>query len=186
MAGVQAMRQLLSLMASAAIGACLCFPGAASAEKILVLPSTGNATVVSLTGADTAKAAVTFRQEREDVVAACFDRDELHTRNDPAAREKLKADCAAKETAPTPTATRKADCARLTVFMEPGYQYEGGVFTLIKQRPENGYVRTTWKSARTKRIVSNCASCGTPEINDTFRVLCPKAYREKFGGLEPF
>lgn len=173
-----------------AIGACLALSGATAAEKILVGPSTGKATIVSLTGVDTATAAVAFKQEREDIAAACFERDEIHARYaaDPAAaREKLKADCAAKSApADAPPVTRKADCPRLTVQMEPDYRYLGGVFTLAKAAKENDGVRTTWKSTRARKTVDNCLTCGTPEINDTFRVLCPQAYKSKFGGLEPF
>jgi hypothetical protein len=179
----------LRTAASAAIGSCLAFTSAAASEKILVAPSSGKATVISLTGADSSRATVTFRQEREDVLAACFERDEIHTRYEPdpsAAREKLKADCAAKPAPPPATLTRSADCTRLSFRMEADYLYEGGVFILRKYKPDGDYMRTEWMSERSKKLIGNCLTCGSPEINDTFRVLCPIQYKERFSGREPF
>lgn len=162
-------------------------PPGARAEKVLTLPSYGYATIVSVSGQDTAKASVTFHQTEEERAAGCFEYKEIETRDDPAAREKLKSDCAAKAKAASPIAevTRTANCPRRTVRMEPDYM-GGASFTLLRNEPDGGYMRTFWRNNRLRQDVMNCLTCGTPEINDSFRVLCPALYRKRFGDLEPF
>jgi hypothetical protein len=48
-----------------------------------------------------------------------------------------------------------------------------------------GYMRTNWRNHHLRHDAMNRPTCGTPEINDSFRVLCPALYKKRFGDLEP-
>ena len=43
-------------------------------------------------------------------------------------------------------------------------------------------IRTDWNDHRNEKIVGNCSACRTPEIINTFELLCRAAYKAKFEG----
>jgi hypothetical protein len=46
--------------------------------------------------------------------------------------------------------------------------------------------RTDWKDHRNEEIVGNCSGCGTPQLIDTFKILCPASFAAYFDGYTPY
>ena len=142
------------------------------AQKIMVSSHIGDATIVSLTGVNSDRAAVTFRRELDDEVETCV-------REGQAASE---AACAkmAKKSLDHRTATRRAYCSRATLYTEFGnysmvaHELEVSTYDGKTSR----MVRTDWKDHGTEKLIGNCGGCNTPQLIDTFRILCPKLYAE--------
>jgi len=44
--------------------------------------------------------------------------------------------------------------------------------------------RTNWKNHRDDKIIGNCSGCNTPQLLDTYRILCPSWYRDAFDGQD--
>lgn len=154
-------------------------PDFAVAEPAHFGPYTGYATIVSVDGADTRKAVVRFRSEQADLVKECVAfRIRMKSDDSPKKLEESCSEKAQKNPDASVEKTRSADCARLTVRMEWDKRH-GDVFALKKEAE-----RLSWKNLRTGAFTGRCPTCDNNALDDTFRLLCPKAYRKRASDLE--
>jgi hypothetical protein len=159
------------------------------ADKILLGPHIGNATIVSLKGVDTGQASVKFQRKLDDVVEDCARN--IGPNEDGTVPSEKVANCAKagiKEWGEK-VLTRRAVCPRSTLYTEFGnyslidYVREEGLKTRDQTwRP----VRTNWKNHRDDQIIGNCGGCNTPQLLDTYRILCPSWYKDAFESLDPY
>jgi hypothetical protein len=161
---------------------------ALAGDKILLGPHIGSATIVSISGVNSDRAAVSFRREIDDLVETCAR--ETGNRDDDDYPSKV-AECVKAEVrqARSHIYTRRALCSRHTIYTEFGN------FSLVKWEKEEEFVsqgkryrpiRTDWKDHKTETIVGNCSACNTPQMIDTFKVLCPTWYDKLFDGYSPY
>jgi len=157
--------------------------------KILLGSHIGDATIISLSGVDTGNAVVQFQRKLDDLIEDC-------TRNMGADEDgnvdSVKvADCATQglKRQGNRISVRRAVCPRNTLYTEFGN------YTLIDwvKEPDqetDGHTwrpaRTNWKDHRNDQIIGNCGGCNTPQLIDTYRILCPSWYRDAFGGRDPY
>lgn len=157
--------------------------------KILLGSHIGSATIISLSGVDTGHAVVKFQRKLDDTIEDCarsFGTDE----NGNFDSEKV-AGCATKkmQTEAGKIYTRRAVCPRNTLYTEFGNY---SLIDWIKEKDEatDGRtwrpVRTNWKDHKDDQIIGNCGGCNTPQLIDTYRILCPSWYRDAFGGRDPY
>ncbi len=154
--------------------------GGVRPDKILISPAQGFATVVSVTGQDSDRANVVFRRATDDARDFC-ERDHF-------GQETAIQSCVMRsmQEQAARTRTRRAFCSRHTIYTEFGN------FSMVGLNQErftsNGvtYVRTDWKSHRDDRLIGNCNGCGTVQILETFRLLCPREFGSLFPGVEPY
>jgi hypothetical protein len=150
-------------------------------NKILPGAHIGYATIIMISSVDTDQAEVKFKREFDDVIEECMrsiGTDEQHSLPSDEVAKCTKEDL--REWGDT-VVTRRADCARPTLFMEDGN------YSLIDYvREEHDFVRTNWKNQQDDTMVGNCSACRTPELVATYRILCPSRYKEAFDGWEPY
>lgn len=157
--------------------------------KILLGSHIGSATIISLSGVDTGKAVVKFQRKLDDLIEDC-------TRNmsadDNGNFDSVKvADCATLglKQEHGKIGTRRAVCPRNTLYTEFGNY---SLIDWVKEKEETvdgrtwRPVRTNWKDHRNDQIIGNCGGCNTPQLIDTYRILCPSWYRDAFGGRDPY
>jgi hypothetical protein len=155
-------------------------------NKIMLGAHTGYATIVSLTGVNSDKAAVTFRRELDDFVEEC----DRETGEDSMRSMKVSS-CAKRSAAQDKgrVSQRRAYCTRHTVYTEFGN------FSLVNTHKEAEStlegklyrpIRTDWKDHKTEAVVGNCSACNTSQIIDTFRILCPASHAKLFDGYNPY
>lgn len=160
-----------------------------AAEKILIGSHIGNASILSISGINSDKATVLARRELDDVIEMCSR--EIPPDENGSVQSQKVADCskAALREEKGRTYGRRALCSRRTVYTEFGN------FSLVDYEKEaesnhqgKAYrpIRTDWKNHRTEEIIGNCGGCSTPQILSTFEVLCPRLYKELFGGFDPY
>lgn len=153
-------------------------------DKILVGPRAGHATILSISDINSDNAIVTFRRDFEDSVESCVRNiapDGGSIDSDRVAR------CIRADQASARIMRRRAFCSRNTVYTELGNYSLVNVEkseTALDGKPDKS-ARTDWKDHRNEQIIGNCSACGTPVILDTFRVLCPRAYRLWFEDYAP-
>jgi hypothetical protein len=158
-------------------------------DKILLGTHIGNATIVSLAGVDTSQAVVKFQRKLDDVVEECSRN--VGANEDGTVPSEKVADCTKAGLAEREmkVLTRRAVCAHSTLYTEFGN------YSLIDYLREEDQkvgdqtwrpIRTNWKNHRDGKIVGNCSGCNTPQLLDTYRILCPSWYREAFGGRDPY
>lgn len=163
--------------------------GATVPVKILLGPHIGDATIVSLSGRDSDSATVEFRRELDDLIEDCARNLGFKENNDVDARK--ISDCATTGTRQErgKLYKRRAKCSISTVYTEFGnytmVNTEKEAESTIDGKPYRP-VRTDWKSHRTEQIVGNCSACNTPQLLDSFKVLCPMAYSAYFDGYTPY
>ena len=157
--------------------------------KILLGSHTGTATIVSLSGVDTGQAVVKFQRKLDDLIEDCS---RNMAPNDEGTINSTKvADCATfgLKQEHGKIGTRRALCPRNTLYTEFGN------YSLIDwvKEPDQEFdghvshpVRTNWKDHRNDQIIGNCGGCNTPQLIDTYRILCPSWYRDAFGGRDPY
>jgi hypothetical protein len=46
-------------------------------------------------------------------------------------------------------------------------------------------VCTNWKNHQDDEIIGNCSGCNTPQLLETYRILCPSWYKDAFEGRDP-
>jgi|SRR5450830_250945 hypothetical protein len=167
--------------------ALICTPSTA-AEKLSLGSHIGFATILSISGVNSDRATVLARRELDDLIEMCA-REIRSDENGSVDSQKI-ADCAksALRQEKGRTYRRSALCSRHTIYTEIGnfslvnYEKEAeSVYDGKTYRP----MRTDWKDHRTENIVGNCGGCGTPQILNTFEVLCPRVYGELFSGYDP-
>ena len=149
-----------------------------AAEKILLGPHIGDATIIRVIGADTKRAKVTFRRSIGDITETCArergDSDEVAT-------------CVEESIADMkPIYERRGNCQTRTLYTEFGdfsmVNFEFETSSELNYKP----VRTDWKDHKTGEIVGNCGGCNTPQLVDTLRVLCPSLFKRLFVGANPY
>ena len=156
--------------------------------KILLGTHIGDATVLSLTGVNTGQAVVKFQRKPDDVVEDCARN--IGNEDGTVPPEKV-ANCTKAGVAEwgSKVLTRRAVCPRSTLYTEFGN------FSLIDYVREADQkmddhtwrpVRTNWKNHRNDKIIGNCAGCNTPQLLDTYRILCPSWYKDAFDGRDPY
>jgi hypothetical protein len=150
-------------------------------EKILISDHIGDATIVMISGVDTGRAVVTFKREIDDIVEDCARNDYKNEDGDISSDEVVKCTREGLKASGGEALIRRANCLRATLSMEFGN------FSLIDYvKEEHGLVRTNWKNHKDNKMNENCSGCGTPELLDTYRVLCPSRYKAAFDGLHPY
>lgn len=155
--------------------------------KILLGSHIGDATIISVENEGSDKPTVRFKRMIDDITETCAR--ELGSTNDPKA-SKAVADCVKSNVkSPNPVLIRRAWCSRSTLYTEFGN------FSMIgfeKEPPtqfkgETYYtLRTIWKDHKNDQLIGNCGGCNTPQLIDTFRILCPNEYRILFGSYSPY
>lgn len=151
--------------------------------KILLGSHIGDATIISIENERSDKPTIRFRRMIDDITETCAR--ELGSNNDPKA-SKAVADCVKSNfRSPSLVVTRRAWCSRSTLYTEFGN------FSLIgfeREQSQSNYkpIRTIWKDHKNEALIGNCGGCNTPQLIDTFRILCPKQYVEYFFGLHPY
>ncbi|WP_316177900.1 MULTISPECIES: hypothetical protein [unclassified Bradyrhizobium] len=147
--------------------------------KILLSSHRGDATILTLSDVDSDSAAVTFRIELDDAIESCLREpppDDIKPAEVARCAKQVMGLNAGKQL------KRRAMCSKNTVYTEFGN------YSLVGTgEPEPGeagkkMIRTDWKDHRNEQIIGNCSGCKTPEIVNTFAVLCPAAYKAKFEG----
>jgi len=153
--------------------------------KILIGSHIGGATILRTEGINSDKAKVWFRRELEDEIETC----QREKGEDAGPAEVARCAAAGLKHTRGAVQTRRAFCSRSTIYTEFGN------FSMIntEKEPEvviggkrSQPVRTDWKDHRSGKIVGNCGGCNTPQILDTFKILCPTFYDAMFRGLEPY
>jgi hypothetical protein len=158
-------------------------------DKILLGSHIGDATIVSIAGINSNKAIVRFRRELDDYVEDCV-RNIGPDENGSINSEKV-AECVDQQAHEDSghINTRRANCSHYTLYTEFGnfsmVNYEKEPETEIEGKPYRP-IRTDWKDHRTEEIVGNCSACGTPQMLDTLRILCPAWYSKIFEGFDPY
>jgi len=158
-------------------------------NKILLGGHIGSATIISLSGVNSGEAIVRFQRKLDDMIEDCarsFGTDD----NGDFDSGKI-ADCAAREMQPEASKiyTRRAVCPRNTLYTEFGnYSLIGWVKEPDQEVGGHTWrpVRTNWKDHRNGQIIDNCGGCNTPQLVDTYRILCPSWYKDAFGGHDPY
>lgn len=162
---------------------------ASKSAKILFGPHAGDATIISLTGVDTDNAVALFRRELDDLIEDCARNLGFKEAGDVDARK--VSDCAKEEIREENGRIykRRALCSKSTIYTEFGNysminteKESDSVFDGKPYRP----IRTDWKDHRTEALAGNCSGCGTPQMLNTFKVLCPAAYSAYFDGYDPY
>jgi len=157
---------------------------ARASEKILLGPHIGDATIISITGVNSDRAVVRFRREPDDEAETC-------AREHSEAAPTEIAFCVKKalQAGRASVYTRRAFCSRSTLYTEFGnysmVNSEKEEESIIDGKPYRP-IRTDWMDHRTGKIVGNCSACNTPQLIDTFKILCPVFYSQQFEGLEPY
>jgi len=158
-------------------------------KKILLSSHVGSATVISLTGVNSEHARVTFRRELDDAIEDCARNMGLGQNDDVDASKVSR--CAVKELAEQKGRIdkRSANCPRNTIYTEFGnyslVNWEKEPESSIEGKPYRP-MRTDWKDHRNEQIIGNCSGCGTPQIMDTFQILCPRTYHNLFDGYDAY
>jgi uncharacterized protein len=162
---------------------------ASKPSKILFGPHAGDATIISLTGADTDNAVALFRRELDDLIEDCARN--LGFKEDGDVDARKVSDCA-KENIRQENGRvykRRALCSKSTIYTEFGnysmVNTEKESESVVDGRPYRP-IRTDWKNHRNEEIVGNCSGCNTPQMLDTFKVLCPLSYSAYFSGYDPY
>jgi hypothetical protein len=159
------------------------------ADKILLSSHIGNATILSLTGVDTGQAVVKFTRKLDDLIEDCTR--EFGTNGDGTVDSAKVADCASQgqKQEHGRVWTRRAVCPRITLYTEFGNY---SLIDWVKEPDQEAHgrkwrpVRTNWKDHRNDQIIGNCGGCNTPQLIDTYRILCPASYKEAFDGRDPY
>jgi hypothetical protein len=84
---------------------------------------------------------------------------------------------------------RRAVCPRNTLYTEFGnYSLIDYVREEDQKTGDQTWrpVRTNWKNHRDDKIIGNCGGCNTPQLLDTYHVLCPSWYKDAFDGRDPY
>jgi hypothetical protein len=80
-------------------------------------------------------------------------------------------------------------CSKSTIYTEFGnysmVNSEKEAESIIDGKPYRPN-RTDWKDHRNEEIVGNCSGCGTPQLIDTFKILCPASFAAYFDGYTPY
>jgi hypothetical protein len=85
--------------------------------------------------------------------------------------------------------TQHAVCPRSTLYTEFGNY---SLIDYVKEEDQKmgdhtwRPVRTNWKNHRDDKIIRNCSGCNTPQLLDTYRILCPSWYKDAFEGRDPY
>ena len=154
----------------------------AVAEKIMVSSHIGDATIIQKSGIDTDRASLVFRRELDDEIETCV-RENPKAASNPS---EIAASCARNlsRRIDRTTTTRRAYCSRNTLYTEFGN------FSLVNWEKENSagrvVVRTDWKDHRTEQLIGNCSGCNTPQLIDTYRILCPRSYDKNSQGFDMY
>ncbi len=160
-------------------------PGWADPGKILFSPHSGDATIVDVRGVNSDRAIVRFRRELDDEIEDCT------RESGEGASPRQIANCARNGLAALGgrVFTRRAYCSASTLYTEFGnYSMVNHVSepdAMVEGRVYRS-VRTDWKDHVSGEIVGNCNACNTPQLIDTFKVLCPLFYESLFEGREPY
>jgi hypothetical protein len=161
------------------------YASAQAAEKILLGPHIGHATIISITGLNSDNAIIRFRREPDDEAETCV-------REHPEAPSTEIAACVKSALAggPPRLLTRRAFCSRSTLYTEFGNYSMVNTekekeTTTIDGKPYRP-VRTDWMDHRTNALIGNCSACNTPVLIDTFKVLCPVFYSQLFVDGDPY
>lgn len=160
-----------------------------AAEKILLGSHIGSATILSISGVNTDSATVLARRELDDSIEMCA-REARVDENGSVDSQKI-AECSRADLreARGTIYRRRALCSRHTIYTEFGnyslVHYEKEAESNYQGKPYRP-IRTDWKDHRTEKIVGNCGGCNTPQILNTFEILCPRVYRELFSGYDPY
>jgi hypothetical protein len=158
-------------------------------DKILLGTHIGSATITSLTGVDTGQAMVRFQRKLDDVVEDCSRN--IGANEDGTVPSEKVANCAKASLAEweKKVLTRRAVCPRSTLYTEFGnYSLIGYVREEDQNMGDHTWrpVRTNWKNHRDDTIIGNCGGCNTPQLLDTYRILCPSWYKDAFDGRDPY
>lgn len=169
----------------AAIASIALLANAQASGKILLGPHIGDATIISITGVNSDRAIVRFRREPDDEAETCErELSEVASTTEIAACVKR-----ALQAGRAPISTRRAFCSRSTLYTEFGnysmVNSEKEKESIIDGKPYRP-IRTDWMDHRTGKIVGNCSACNSPQLIDTFKILCPVFYSQLFEGLEPY
>ena len=157
-----------------------------SQGKILLGPHIGNATIVGSSNLGTDKPSVRFERRLDDITETCAR--ELAS-DDPSSSRRIASCVQGQMKIRQPVMTRRAWCSRSTIYTEFGN------YSLVNAEKEpqsriDGVIykpiRSDWKDHKTDQVVGNCNGCNTPQLIDTFRILCPAMYQEWFSGYEPY
>ena len=151
--------------------------------KILISSHRGDATILSLSEPDSNNAVAIFRIELDDAIEECL-REPPPDQIDP----KQVARCAKQvmDQAAGKQLKRRAMCSKNTIYAEFGHYSLVGTGEPEAEGEGQKMIRTDWKDHRDEKIVGNCSACKTPEILNTFQVLCPTAYKAKFGDYHAY
>jgi hypothetical protein len=155
--------------------------GRQKTNKILLGAHIGHATIIMINGVDTDRAEVKFKRELDDVIEECMR--SIGTDGDGSVPSDKVAKCTKEDLKEwgDKVVTRRADCPRPTLYMEKGD------YSLIDYvREQHEFVRTNWRNHQDNTMVGNCSACRTPELVDTYRILCPSRYKEAFDGWKPY
>jgi hypothetical protein len=157
--------------------------------KILLGTHIGDATIVSLAGVDTGQAVVKFERKLDDVVEDCARN--IGANEDGTVPSEKVANCVKSGLSEwgKKVLTRRAVCPRSTLYMEFGnYSLIDYVKEEDQKKDDHTWrpVRTNWKNHRDDKIVGNCGGCNTPQLLDTYRILCPSWYRDALDGRDPY
>lgn len=147
--------------------------------KILISSHRGDATILTLSDVDSDTAAVTFRVDLDDAIESCLREpppDDIKPAEVARCAKQVMDLNAGKQT------TRRAMCSKNTVYTEFGNYSLVGTGEPEPSGEGKKMIRTDWKNHRDEKIIGNCTACRTPEIVNTFAVLCPAAYKAKFDG----
>jgi hypothetical protein len=158
-------------------------------NKILLGTHIGDATIISLAGVDTDQAVVKFTLKLDDLIEDCSRN--LATNDDGSIDSAKVADCATLglKQEHGRVWTRRAVCPRNTLYTEFGNYSLIDYVREEDQKTGNQTwrpVRTNWKNHRDDKIIGNCGGCNTPQLLDTYRVLCPSWYKDAFEGRDPY
>ena len=167
------------------IGATLILTGTSIAsEKILLSSHIGNATIIKVIGTDTKHAKVTFRRSIGDITETCA-RETADKENEQFSDQ--VATCVEGSIADMkPVYERRGNCQTRTLYTEFGnFSMINFVFEASSTDASYKPVRTDWKDHKTEEIIGNCGGCGTPQLIDTLRVLCPSLFKRLFSGSNP-
>ncbi|CCD85726.1 exported protein of unknown function [Bradyrhizobium sp. ORS 285] len=157
---------------------------ASAPAKILLSSHRGDATILTLSDPDSDKAEVTFRIELDDAIERCLREPPPDDINPAEVARCAKQVMDLNDGKPS---KRRAMCSKNTVYTEFGnYSLVGTGEPQSNGEGNKKSIRTDWKDHRNEKIVGNCSACRTPEIINTFEVLCPATYKAKFDGFAAY
>ncbi|WP_257165020.1 hypothetical protein [Bradyrhizobium sp. SRS-191] len=157
---------------------------ASAPAKILLSSHRGDATILTLSDPDSDKAEVSFRIELDDAIERCLREPPPDDINPAEVARCAKQVMDLNDGKPS---KRRAMCSKNTVYTEFGnYSLVGTGEPQSNGEGNKKSIRTDWKDHRNDKIVGNCSACRTPEIINTFEVLCPAAYKAKFDGFAAY